>query len=105
MKYKNFSEQKAKPKGARPLCKLSVAKVILQAQDIFRGKLPMIIPSFFTATTYLSITFVRRYLSSFAFSDLSCSSPVTASIVAIATHTQLFLSQTSILMCNSFLSN
>jgi len=33
---------------------VSIAKVILQAQDIFRGKLPMIIPSFFTATAYLA---------------------------------------------------
>jgi len=59
MKYKkNFSEQRAKPKEARPLHNVSIAKVILQAQDIFRGKLRTIIPSFFTATAYLSITFV-----------------------------------------------
>jgi len=92
---KNFSEQKAKPTEARLLCEVSIAKVILQAQDIFRGKLNCI-PDF-------------RYLPSFAFSDSrsdsSCSSPVTASLVAIVTHTQLFLSHTSILMCNSFLSN
>ena len=62
----------------------------------FHGKSPMIIPSFFTATMYLSITFVTD-LFPFAF-DLSLSSPITASLV-------LFFSQTSILMCNSFLSN
>jgi len=50
VKYKNFSEQRAKPKEARPLHEVSIAKVILQAQDIFHGKTPTIIPSFFTAT-------------------------------------------------------
>jgi len=59
--------------------------------DIFRGKLNRI-PDF-------------RYLSSFAFSDSSRSSPVTEPLVMIVTHTQLFLSQTSILMCNGLLSN
>jgi len=49
-----LSEQRAKPKEARLLCKVSIAKVILQAQDIFCGKLPMIILSFFTATAYLT---------------------------------------------------
>jgi len=104
MKYKNFSEQRAKPKEARPLREISIAKVILQVQDIFRDKSPTIIPSFFTATTYLFITFIILP-GSFAFGDLSCSSPVTAFLVAIVTHTQLFLSQTSLLMCNGFLSD
>jgi len=54
VKYKNFSEQRAKPKEARPLQEVSIAKVVLQAQDIFRGKSSTIIPSFFTATTYLT---------------------------------------------------
>jgi len=44
VKYKNFSEQREKPKEARPLCEVSIAKVILQAQHIFHGKLPTIIP-------------------------------------------------------------
>jgi len=99
MKYKNFSEQTAK-KLVRLLHEVSIATVILQAPDIFRGKSPTIIPSFFTATAYLT-----RYLPTFAFSDSSRSSPVTASLVAIVTHTQHFLSQISILMCNGFLSN
>ena len=59
----------------------------------FHGKSSTIIPSFFTATAYLSITFV---IFPFIFSDSSCSSPVTASLVAIVTHTQLFLSQTCV---------
>jgi len=50
MKYKNFSEQRTKPKEARPLHEVSIAKVILQAQDIFHGKSSTIILSFFTAT-------------------------------------------------------
>jgi len=54
VKYKNFSEQRAKPKEAKPLHEVSIAKVILQVQDIFHGKLPTIIPSSFTATTYLT---------------------------------------------------
>jgi len=60
VKYKNFSEQTAK-KLARPLREVSIATVILQVPYIFRGKSPMIIPSFFTATAYLT-----RYLPSFA---------------------------------------
>jgi len=54
VKYKNYSEQRAKPKEVRPLHEVSIVKVILQAQDIFRGKSPMIIPSFFSATAYLT---------------------------------------------------
>jgi len=45
-----FIEKGQNPKEARPLHKVSIGKVILQAQDIFSGKWPMIIPSFFTAT-------------------------------------------------------
>jgi len=82
VKYKNFSEQRAKPKEARPLREVSVAIVILQAQDIFRGKSPTIIPSFLTATAYLT-----RYLPSFAFNDSSRFSPVTASLVDSNTYT------------------
>jgi len=50
--------------------------------------------------SYVPITFVICSLS-----HLSHSSPVTTSLVVMVTCTQLFLSQTSILMCNSFLSN
>jgi len=32
---KEFSEKGQKPKEVRPLCKVSIVKVILQAQDIF----------------------------------------------------------------------
>jgi len=99
MKYKNFSDQRAKPKEARPLREVSIAKlVILQAQDIFCSKSLTITPSFFTATAYLTLFPVRiQWLKPF--------SPVTTSFVVIVTHTQLFLSQTSILICNGFLSN
>jgi len=45
MKYKNFSEQRAKPKETKPFCEVNIAKVILQAQDILCGKSPTIIPS------------------------------------------------------------
>jgi len=51
MKYKKNSVSMDKTKKVRLLHEVSVAKVILQARDIVRGKRPTIIPSFFTATT------------------------------------------------------
>jgi len=71
VKYKNFSEQKAKPKEARPLCEVSIATVILQAQDIFHGKSPMIISSFFTATAYLT-----HYLPSYFYGLIMVICPI-----------------------------
>jgi len=50
-----FSEKGQKPKEARLLHEVSIPKVILQAQDIFHGKWSMIISSFFTPRSYLSI--------------------------------------------------
>jgi len=54
MKYKNFSEQRAKLRSETTLHEVSIATVILQVQDIFCGKSSTIIPSFFMANTYLT---------------------------------------------------
>jgi len=47
MKYKKNSVRGGKK--MRPLHEVSIPKVILQAQNIFHGKWPTIILSFFTA--------------------------------------------------------
>jgi len=89
VKYKNFSDQREKPKGARPLREVSIAKVILQTQDISRGKSPTISYSFL-----LHSIRIPDFHSQFEFSNSSRSSPVTASLVVIDSNTYTTVSFT-----------
>jgi len=51
-------------------------------------------------SNHVSITFIIWFPL-----HLNCFSPITATLVTMVTRTQLFLSQTSILMCSGFLSS
>jgi len=133
VKYKkNFSKQRAKPTEAKPLRKVSIAKVILQAQIFFvaNGTAYLTFVIFTVSHSVTRAVLLQLPNPSLAqpdhyifllYSDgkgaliLKAITPCTKKwpgyarltkfLVAMVTYTQLFLSQTSILMCNSFLSN
>jgi len=95
----------AKPKKARPLCEASSYSKSYSTSARYFSRQIANDYSFLLHSNCIPDLTPVIFLVSPAFSDLSHSSAVTASLVAIVTHTQLFLSQTFILMCNSSLSS
>jgi len=79
-----FSESGQKHKEVRPLREVSIARVILQAWWEMANNYCFLLHSNHVAITFIVCSLLH----------LSCSSPVTASLVTMVTLTQLFLSRT-----------